>query len=377
MKKVFAILLTAAMAISAAACGSGEKKDGSSATEASSVETTAASAADTTAAPAADAAELKEKLDKILADEEQQGIVYVTQNGSVIYESAKGKDENGKDLTVNSPMYVGSVSKQFCAACVMMLRDQGKLSVDDTLDKYFPEYAEGKKITIKNLLTMRSGILDMVNQGVVEGVTVDNTAEENAELIKKWIFEQPLQHVPDKTFAYSNSNFFLLGCIVEQLSGQTYPEFVRKNIFEPLGMTHSGNIDEVTDAPAWSEGLSQEKAKENPKGLTKGAGDIITNAPDMDKWLEGLSSGKVVSEESYREMTTDHNTDTGSAYGYGLFVDVLDGVGHPGAINNYFARDYINDKEGIRFLLADNTFNGATADADMVATELIKAIIGK
>lgn len=370
MKKIFAILLTAVIALSAAACGSSEKRDES---KVSAVETTAAE----TTAPAADDVSLKERLDKILSDEEQAGIVRVTQNDSVIYEYANGKDENGKDLTVNSPMYVGSVSKQFCAACIMMLRDQGKLSVDDTLDKYFPEYTEGKKITIKNLLTMRSGILDMVNQGIVEGVTVDNTAEENAELIKKWIFEQPLQHVPDKTFAYSNSNFFLLGCIVEQLSGQTYPEFVRKNIFEPLGMTHSGNIDEFTDAPAWSEGLSQEKAKENPKGLTKGAGDIITNAPDMDKWLEGLSSGKVVSEESYREMTTDHNTDTGSAYGYGLFVDVLDGVGHPGAINSYFTRDYINEKEGIRFFFADNTINGNPVDPDTVSTKLLKVITGK
>ncbi|MGN0502016.1 MAG: serine hydrolase, partial [Ruminococcus sp.] len=241
MKKLLAFIFSFVLALSAVACSSRNSDSNST------VDTTAA---------ATIGEDMKERMDKALKRNYFEGIVCLTQNGSVIYQSATGKDEKDEDLTVDTTMYIGSVSKQFCAAAIMMLRDQGKLSVDDTLDKYFPEYSNGKDITLKNLLSMRSGIPNMVSEGKVDGISSDKTEAENVALIKEWIFSQPLLFEPDSSLSYSNSNYFLLGNIVEQVSGQAYSDFIRKNIFEPLGMTHSGFVDEVRDSPEWAGNLT-------------------------------------------------------------------------------------------------------------------------
>ena len=137
----------------------------------------------------------------------------------------------------------------------MILRDQGKLSVDDTIDKYFPEYSKGKDITIKHLLTMRSGIRDTVGEGFAGTLPYTNTEEKNTTLIKEWIFGESLLFEPGSAFRYSNSNYILLADIVEQASGQYYNDFLREYIFDPLDMKHTGLITEVPDSPAWAENL--------------------------------------------------------------------------------------------------------------------------
>lgn len=341
MKKLLAFILSIVLALSAVACTNG-KSDSSEA-----VETTTKTIVN----------DIKENMDSTLKKKNFEGIVYLTQNGSVVYQSATGKDKNGADLTVDTTMYIGSVSKQFCAAAIMLLRDQDKLSVDDTLDKYFPEYTNGKDITLKNLLSMRSGIPDMVNDGSVNGISPDNTEAENTAAIKDWIFSQQLMFEPDSSYEYSNSNYFLLGNIVEQVSGQSYCDFIRKNIFEPLDMTHTGFVDEVKDSPAWADSLIYDPSMTDGVvyGLTKGAGDIASNAPDMDAWMTGLSSGKVISIESYREMTADYSPDFATQYGYGLSGCFDGGVGHSGAIGTYTAMDYINEEHGYNLFIASNS----------------------
>lgn len=354
MKRLFAVVLSFTLALTVTACSSGNADSNSS------VNTSVVATNDDTAETSAVVTindEMKENMDKTLKKKDFEGIVYLTQNGSAVYQSATGKDENGDDLTVDTTMYIGSVSKQFCASAIMLLRDQGKLSVDDTLDKYFPEYSDGKKITLKNLLSMRSGIQDMVNDGSVNGISPDNTEEENTAAIKDWIFSQTLIFEPDSSYEYSNSNYFLLGNIVEQVSGQSYCDFIRKNFFEPLGMTHSGFVDEVKDSPTWADSLIYDPSITNGVvyGLTKGAGDIVSNAPDMEKWMTGLSSGKVISLDSYREMTADYSPDFAMKYGYGLSDCFNGGVGHSGVIGTYTAMDYINEEHGYNLFIASNS----------------------
>lgn len=338
MKKILAVILSFTLALSFAACSSGNADSGD--------------AAETAAADISD--EIKENMDRVLTKKSFEGIVCLTQNGSVVYQSVTGKDESGADLTIDSTMYIGSISKQFCAAAIMLLRDQGKLSVDDTLDKYFPEYSNGKDITLKNLLSMRSGIPDMVCN--VDDISPDKTEAENTALIKEWIFSQPLEFEPGSSHKYCNSNYFLLSNIVEQVSGQVYHDFIRKNFFEPLEMTHSGFVNEVKDAPDWASGLTYDTftAGEAADGLTNGAGDIASNAPDMDKWMTGLSNGKVISLDSYREMTTDYSPDFATGYGYGMFVSYCDGVGHSGLIGSYTSIDYINEEKGYNLFISGN-----------------------
>ncbi len=301
-------------------------------------------------------AELAATIDSKLADIKYDGVIYLTHNGNVVYQRATGTDANGDPLTMDTSMYIGSVSKQFCAAAIIILRDQGKLSVDDTIDKYFPEYSKGKDLTIKHLLTMRSGIRDTVGEGFANTLPYGNTEKENTALIKEWIFGESLLFEPDTAFRYSNSNYILLADIVEQASGQYYNDFLREYIFDPLDMKHTGLITEISDSPTWAENLIADDDVEEVKikGVAKGAGDIVSNAPDMVKWMEGLSGGKIVSAETLREMTTDHSPDYGEKYGYGLTQMFSGGAGHLGAISDYSSEEYFNTEQGYCFFCDSN-----------------------
>lgn len=301
-------------------------------------------------------ADLSAYINSKLADIKYDGIIYLTHNGNIVYQRATGTDANGEPLTIDTSLYIGSVSKQFCAAAVMILRDQGKLSVDDTIDKYFPAYDKGSDITIKHLLTMRSGIRDTVGEGFANTLPYGNTEEENTSLIKEWLFSESLLFEPGSSFRYSNTNYFLLADIVEQVSGQYYNDFLREHIFDPLDMKHTGLITEIPDSPAWAETLIFDNDVEEVKikGVAKGAGDIVSNAPDMVKWMEGLSSGKIVSPDTLREMTQDYSPDAGARYGYGLTPMFAGGVGHEGAISTYSSIDYFNPESGYCFFCDAN-----------------------
>ena len=334
MKKILAVLLCCAMSLSVAGCAG----ESSSSTETTQAQETTQAVTQTLSD------DQKERIDTKVG--EFDGIVYITHNGSPVYSYAKGKDEKGGDLTVETPMYIGSVSKQFCATSIMILKEQGKLSVDDKLEKYFPEYKNGKDVTIKNLLTMRSGVPEMI--GTVSGYSADKTESENVEIIKKAVFELPLDFEPDTEQEYSNTNYFLLSNIVEEVSGKSYNDFVRENIFKPLEMDNSGFVSEVKDNDLFSKSLTYDtfQAGEDADGLTQGAGDVVSTALDMDKWMTGLTSNKIVSEDTYKEMTTNYSPDYGNAYGYGLSEMPQGGYGHMGGIGDYVSVNYFNKEEG-------------------------------
>ncbi len=155
---------------------------------------------------------------------------------------------------------------------------------------------------------------------------------------------------------YSNSNYFLLGNIVEQISGKLYIDFIREEIFEPLGMLNTYSIEEVIDNPELVNGVSFNYVEDGTKkGFTKGAGDIVSNAYDMDKWMTGLRSGKVVSTESYNEMITNYSDNTAASYGYGLVPNMCGGIGHVGVIANHTACDYFDDDNGYNLFIASNS----------------------
>ena len=302
----------------------------------------------------------KAQMDAVLTDNQFKGIVQITKGSDVIYQYVNGNDDNDKPLTIGASMPIGSVSKQFCAACIMLLCDQNKLSLDDTLEKFFPEYKESKRLTIKNLLNMSSGIknyLELVNPS-----TMGTNEKDNVSIIKNAIINEELRFEPGNDYAYSNSNYFLLAEIVEQVSGIPYHEFLRKNFFEPFEMTHTGFTDEITGDNEWNFALSETESTQEgfyEPGLTKGAGDVVSNAEDMDKWMHGLSSGKVISSDAFRQMTQDANPESGEEYCYGFWHMPYGGAGHVGQIPPHFgAVDYINTDRDVYLFAVSNTGRG-------------------
>lgn len=354
MKIVFAIVFSAVMIATFAGCSA--KPSESAAASATQAQTTQAQ----TTQPESISTDVKSKLDKVLSDEKFRGIIQVSKGGAVIYQYVQGNDDNGKALTVDATMPIGSVSKQFCAAAVMLLCDQKKLSVDNTLDKYFPEYINGKKLTVKNLLNMSSGLTNYLE--LVNPADTSTNEAENIKMLKKAFFDKELVFEPGSDYQYSNSNYLLLAEIVEQVSGVPYHDYLRKSFFEPLEMTHTGFTDEISGNPAWSFALSETESTEEgfyTPGITKGAGDVVSNAEDMEKWMRGLSGGKVISSEAYTQMTQDVNPDSFEEYGYGLWHMPFGGAGHVGQIPPHFgAVDYINTERDVCLFAVTNSGRG-------------------
>ena len=160
MKKILAVILSSLIICAAAGCGSNQKSESASKAETTQAATEAVPEATVaTASPA-----VSSDLEDTIKSHDFEGIIYAVKDGKPVASYAKGKLENGSEITLDSPMPVGSVSKQFCAAAVLLLQEQGKLNVNDTLDKFYPDYKEGKKITLKNVLSMRSGIPEITEE---------------------------------------------------------------------------------------------------------------------------------------------------------------------------------------------------------------------
>ena len=279
-----------------------------------------------------------------------KGAVYVTYHGEEVYSGGAGKADKKADID-NSPevvYHIASITKQFTAAAILQLCEQGKMSLDDALSMYYPDYEIGGNITIRNLLSMQSGIPDFLrsydddgneiesfSQAAIEGVTEDNGFEENRNALREWILSQDLLFEQGERFSYCNSNYFLLGEIVEKVSGESYFDYLRTRFFEPLEMD-TASFMENYDNPdalvakgyrhiAYADALDYD-------GVAFGCGDMMASPKDMYKWSTALHGGRVLGDEMYRLMITPHaeGDDGYSSYGYGLMI------GPDAAVTAYF-----------------------------------------
>ncbi|MBR1731117.1 MAG: beta-lactamase family protein [Ruminococcus sp.] len=316
------------------------------------------------------------------------GVVRVSKKGKVLCEVANGKmsSDSDKDITTDTLFAIASCSKQFTAAAIMILKDDGKLSVSDTIDKYFPKYKYGKDITIKNLLTMRSGVPDFLNESSSfkkYDASKNASEKKNREVTLNWIFKHGLNYTPDGAYYYSNSNYFLLAEIVEKVSGMSFSDFLEERIFTPLGMNDTASNEElaysdrlaVSDVDPWD--LPGIKAKEQPltirvKGLNVGNGGLISTAADMDKWLSSLSGNKILSKESIKEMSKDYNP-YADHYGYGVMVAKNGAIWHVGALDYYASYTYTIPKKEYNFFAVTNDTLSMTTDIYTFANDIIKS----
>lgn len=322
-----------------------------------------------------------EEIDSVLTALGFKGEAYVTDGDTVLYDKGFGtaNKEQGTEVTADTQFCIASVSKQFAATSILLLEEQGKLSVDDTIDKYFPDYKYAGKITIENLLTMRSGIPEYTTKTDSEGnrydvdadtidydISENATSKENRTAIEEWFFEKPLDFEPGEEFSYSNSNFMLLAEIVEQISGKDYEEFVQKNIFDKLGMkdsTFTSLYDFSSERFAQPHGGDDGGEFFAYRGANFGAGDIISTANDLNIWLNAmrdsvinsLNGETLLSKESIAKMTKNYSeANDDFQYGYGLML-MANGFGHTGAITSYRSVIYCDPLNEINIILLSST----------------------
>jgi CubicO group peptidase (beta-lactamase class C family) len=212
-----------------------------------------------------------------------------------------------------------------------MLSEKKKLSLDDTLDKYFPDYEAGGKVTVKQLLNMTSGINTYVLHNDIttpsnyligdldEKVKEDNSAKENKELILDWIFSQKLIFAPGTKFDESESNYFLLGEIIEQASGMSYADYLKTAIFAPLGMGSSNFEPDEKMALAYDKAANTKSL--NYKGVGYSAFGMISSVSDLLKWTDGLLNNQVLAPASFKLMFSNQVSgikDNKISYGFGV-----------------------------------------------------------
>ena len=255
--------------------------------------------------------------------------------------------------------HIESNSKHMCAAIILLLQERGLLNVDDTLEKYYPEYGNVKNVTIRNLLTMTTGIKDVTPTELPYHKNATKEQEqEDIDASRRMILSNELQFTPGERHAYTNVNYFLLSDIAKSVSGKDISTLMRENIFEPLKMTHSGTVYELQDSPEWADGYSYDFDNVPINCNMVGSGGVIASASDMQIWLNALPSGKVISAESYAMLTTPFNESI--PYGFGISIGKDGAVGHAGFIGSYYSTFDIDLGKKLTVFLASDTIGVET-----------------
>lgn len=238
---------------------------------------------------------------------------------------------------------IGSVTKQFTATAILRLVEQGKLAIDDPIAKYLPEYpTQGKTITIEHLLTHTSGIRSYTGMSAWRPPMIKELSV--AEMID--VFKgEPLDFAPGERWLYNNSGYFLLGAIIEKITGQTYEQFVEREIFAPLGMTHSFYGSHARVIPRRVPGYEKRNGQYvNAAYLSMtqpyAAGSLLSSVDDLALWDAALSAGKALQPASMTRMFTSYVLSSGkpTGYGYGWAIEAYDGhpvTTHGGGINGF------------------------------------------
>ncbi|HYC28675.1 MAG TPA: serine hydrolase domain-containing protein, partial [Chitinophagaceae bacterium] len=269
--------------------------------------------------------------------------VLVARNGQVVYKKAFGMAnmELSVPMQVDNVFRIGSVTKQFTAIAILQLMEQGKLNLQDEITKFIPDYpTQGSKITIEHLLTHTSGIRNFTSiPDTVQRSKIDFTPKEMVDYFK----DQPMRFAPGTRWEYSNSGYFLLGYIIEKITGKTYAQYLEENIFKPLNMTNSLYFSETKIIKKRTDGYSQNgKEFENASYLSMtqpfAAGSIMSTVEDLFKWQQGVQQYKLVKKETLDKAWTRYQLNDGSKtnYGYGWRMGYIQGsasIWHGGLVN--------------------------------------------
>ncbi len=330
---------------------------------------------ETTAATSDTAPTLEHYLAELVKHDKMMSAVLVTRNGEPQFEYYQGlaSIEQKVPITADTRFRVGSITKTFTAVLIMQLVESEQLHLDTTLEKFFPAVPNAERITIKQLLNHRSGIHSFTDEQVyLTYMTKPQTRAEMLERVQAYepVFEPGTEH------RYSNSNYVLLGYIIEDLYQQPYAQVLQDKIAQPLGLMSTGFGDaiDIADNEASSYRFSRawQPAPETHMSVPHAAGAVVSTARDINAFLVGLFNGKLVAESSLNRMM-----ELQDGYGLGMFAMPFYAsrlYGHNGSIDGFIASAAYNPEDGIAMTVLSNAVNMTFNDA-LIA--VLSAVYGK
>jgi len=319
--------------------------------------------------------------------------VAVLHNGQLVFAKGYGRAnlELGTPVSATTVFRIGSLTKQFTAAGVLLLAEQGKLKIDDKLSLYLPNFPRANDVTLRDLLNHTSGIHNFTEGPVIDKISASGATVQ--QLVADIAGQSPLYDFePGKGWWYSNSNYALLGAVIEKVTGETWAAFMKAEIFDKLGMTHTAADDARDVVRGRASGYSLigaapgkfRNAEFTDMSVPYAAGALRSTAEDMARWNAALFSGKLLKPESLKEMLAPGRLRSGEEdqtaiawpggksfppptgyvpgpYSFGLSHYSQDGrqiIGHDGSIAGFDAVMQTYVDEGLTIIVLTNT-NGA------------------
>jgi len=297
--------------------------------------------------------------------------VAVVRDGKVVYTQAYGdaRIEGHVPATPAMRYSIGSISKQFCAGAILLLQQDGKLSLDDPVAKYLPDLTRANDVTIRQLLSHTSGYEDYWPQDYVMPMMLDSVHAQ--DIVNRWA-KKPLNFDPGTRWQYSNTNYVIAGMIVEKVSGMPFFEFLRSRILTPLGIESVKNIDmgrlpdsDPTGYMRYALGPSRPAPKEG-KGWLFAAGELAMTPADLAKWDIAMIDQSLLAPASYRAMETEVVLKNGVGSHYGLGVEVGDQGGHrmiehSGEVSGFTAENLVFPDDRVAVVVLTNEDAAAAA----------------
>lgn len=311
---------------------------------------------------------METQIDQLMNDQYQNdnfgATILVAKEGKVVFRKAYGKanTEFNIDMIPENVFEIGSITKQFTAVGILMLLEEGKLSLDDEITKYIPDYpTQDTKITIHHLLTHTSGIKSYTSiPSLREFARKDLLVTELIDAFK----DEPMDFKPNEQFRYNNSGYVLLGYIIEKISGSSYGDFIQKRIFDKLNMnsSHYGSKSKIIKNRAYGY---QERENEYRNAdyismtIPYAAGSIMSTVDDLLKWNTAIRNHKLISKESTKQAFTNYKINNGNNinYGYGWFTHKIKDVPvieHGGGIFGYTTQGIYVPSENAYIIILTN-----------------------
>lgn len=279
----------------------------------------------------------EKKIDSIIQTEfgnhdEPGGVFMITKNSKNVYRKAFGKAnlELNVNLTPDYVFQIGSMTKQFTAIAILMLEQQGKLNVSDPVSRYIKDYPNGDHITIHHLLTHTSGIKDFTKMKSLSSIA---QKEMKPEEMVNFFKSEPVDFAPGEKFDYNNSGYVVLGYIIELVSGTSYEKFIKKNIFDKAGMSHSYYASDRKVIPQRAYGYhKKEQGFVNKTAISFSvpfsSGSLMSTVDDMLKWQQALNQYILLNSKETQKAFQKYKLNNGEefTYGYGWHLKDISGT---------------------------------------------------